>query len=472
MAITLQDKNGTNILGDSVSSGLITVGPRNLAQIGYQGLASLIDPGSVTGSILGRGINASTTNRMETSEVSPLFADSFNYTAQDTGRWNLTTSTMTATFTSLGCQLNSASSVTGGAYALFRPYFSYPIPEEGAIVWRSMHEIVNAVVANTTIEAGIFFAATTTAPTDGALFRYNSLGVLQGVVNFNGAEQTINLVSPAIGVIHKWMIVLDQFHAEFWIEGVLQGQLFSYNTNGQIIMSGALQPLYRIYNAATAPTSANIMRITDIDLWHTDSFCNRPGQLVKSAQGLMGYQGVSGGVMGSTAKHTNSSNPTAAVPTNTSAALGSGLGGEFWETASLAGNTDGIISSYQVPAGTVNQALRKLIINGINWMSMVQTVLAGGPFIYQCGLVFGHTAVSLATGEAAAAKAPRYVPIGLYTLTATAAVGTLGANFSRVFNNEIVVNAGEFVSCVVKNIGTIGTSGTIAHSIQFDCSWE
>lgn len=92
---------------------------------------------------------------------------------------------------------------------------------------------------------------------------------------------------------------------------------------------------------------------------------------------LGSYQGLSGGTMGSLANYANSTNPTAAVPTNTTAALGTGLGGQFWETASLAVNTDGIIQSYQVPAVTVNLQGKRLVIRGIGLMSYIQTVLVG-----------------------------------------------------------------------------------------------
>jgi hypothetical protein len=103
---------------------------------------------------------------------------------------------------------------------------------------------------------------------------------------------------------------------------------------------------------------------------------------------------------------------------------------------------------------------------------MVQTVLAGGPFIYQCGVAFGHTSVSLATTEAATTKAPRRFPVGLYTLAATAAVGSVGATFVHSFNTPLLVQPGEFIQTIVKNIGTVGTSGTIAHVIGFEGYFE
>lgn len=74
------------------------------------------------------------------------------------------------------------------------------------------------------------------------------------------------------------------------------------------------------------------------------------------------YQGLSGGTMGSLASYANNANPTAAVPTNTTAALGTGLGGQFWETDTLAVNTDGIIDSYQVPAASANYSGKRLSI--------------------------------------------------------------------------------------------------------------
>jgi hypothetical protein len=190
------------------------------------------------------------------------------------------------------------------------------------------------------------------------------------------------------------------------------------------------------------------------------------------------YQGLSGGTMGSLANYANSANPTAAVPTNTTAALGSGLGGQFWETVSLAVNTDGIIQSYQVPVGTVNVPARRLVIRGIGLTSYVQTVIVGGPYISQYSLAFGHTNVSLATAEAATAKAPRRIALSAFTqvVTAAQAVSTMvaqaGGSFVDLGDAPVFVNAGEFVQLVTKHVGTAGTTGTVAHVVTFVYGWE
>lgn len=59
-------------------------------------------------------------------------------------------------------------------------------------------------------------------------------------------------------------------------------------------------------------------------------------------------------------------------------------------------------------------------------MSYIQTVIAGGPFVTQYSLAFGHTAVSLATAESASmasptTKAARRVPLPGFTQVVTAA---------------------------------------------------
>ena len=191
------------------------------------------------------------------------------------------------------------------------------------------------------------------------------------------------------------------------------------------------------------------------------------------------YQGLSGGTMGSLSVYTNSSNPTAAVPSNTAltANLPAGLGGQAWETFTLAVNTDAILMSYQVPTGTVSVLGKRLKVTGVKLSSFVQTVLAGGPLVRTFTLNFGQTAVSLATAEAATTKARRVVLLPELTqvVTAAQAVSTMISQplgGISLFSEPIYVNPGEFISLAVKHIGTVGSSGTIATNIQYVYSWE
>jgi len=183
------------------------------------------------------------------------------------------------------------------------------------------------------------------------------------------------------------------------------------------------------------------------------------------------YQGLSGGTMGSLANYANSANPTAAVPTNTTAALGSGLGGQFWETDTLVANTDGIISSYQVPAPTVSVQGKRLAIRGVSISSYTQLGLTGGGYVAQWSLAFGHTAVSLATAEAATTKASRRIPLGIQAVASGAVISTALATVSQRFDTPIIVNPGEFVQTVKKKVGTAPSAGIVAHVVTFDYGW-
>jgi len=115
------------------------------------------------------------------------------------------------------------------------------------------------------------------------------------------------------------------------------------------------------------------------------------------------YAGLSGGTMGSLSAYTNSTNPTAAVPANTAltANLPSGLGGQAWETFTLAVNVDGILMSYQVPAGSSTVQGRRLKVTGVKLSSFIQTVLAAGPLNRTFTLNFGSTSVNLTQAESA-----------------------------------------------------------------------
>ena len=131
--------------------------------------------------------------------------------------------------------------------------------------------------------------------------------------------------------------------------------------------------------------------------------------------------------------------------------------------------------SYQVPAGTISIQGKRLKIRGVKLTAFIQAAITGGPFNNTFALAFGHTAVSLATAEAAATKKPRLVLLPELTqvVTATQAINTMVSQpFGGIayFEEPIYVNPGEFVQLTMKRIGTVATVGTIASNIQYDYS--
>lgn len=411
--------------------------------------------------------------------------ETFNSLAQNTGKYQYHNTTLTNAWTTSGMNTNSGLATTTTTGTSFRSYATFPT--FGTCTTSSDMELSfsNWLVQNTIIDFGFGLNATANpyAPTDGVYFRATSSG-LNGVSNFNGVETTVALAfTPTPNQKYQYIIYVHHRQVQFWINNGISTDLYGViNTpagQGQPSASPS-QPLFIrhaiVGGAASAAMSATLsnwtVRVGGLQLSRAS------GELGNSLFGS--YQGRTGGTMGSLSVYTNNTDATAAVPSNTAltANLVAGLGGQARETftTGLALNTDGILLSYQVPAVGVNAQGRRLKISGVKLSAFVQTVLVGGGFNSTFTLNFGHTAVSLATAEAATTKARRVVLLPELTqaVAVTQAANTAVSQFNPVakFDNPIYVNPSEFVSIAVKHIGTAATAGVIAYNIQLDYSWE
>jgi hypothetical protein len=418
--------------------------------------------------------------RLRVSQETLLDNETFNYTAQNTGKFSYANTTATITWNTGGLLTNASSITTTTTGVSFGSYAMFPMLGSTEVYCEILGSFSAPPVANTIIDYGMFQrgGANPYTPTDGVYFRLTSAGLF-GVINHNGTETATSVFDFPYtnSQVYQFLISFHEREVRFWIDDVLYGTIITPVGQGQPFMSAALP--FSLRHAITGGAAGGVLQFTV-----RDYVISVGGLLTSSSVSTIGnrlfgaYQGLSGGTMGSLANYANSANPTAAVPTNTTAALGTGLGGQFWETVSLAVNTDGIICSYQVPAGTVSVAGKRLVIRGIGLMSYVQTVIVGGPYVAQYSLAFGHTAVSLATTEAAATKAPRRIPLAGLTqlVTAAQAVSTMvsqpGGSFIDFGDAPIYVNPGEFVALVTKHVGTVGSTGTVAHVVTFVYGWE
>lgn len=443
---------------------------------GYVGLAGINDLGTVTGFVEARHVRVSELNRLNVGVDSILMNDAFNYTAQNMANYGVYATTQTVALAA-GYKTVNASNVTtintNSAWQTRRPFAMFGGFELKVDV-NALHTVPPQLGAVT--EWGLLSATLpgAAAPTDGAFFRFTSGALFKAVISYGGVETlSPDLPIPTENENHKYRIIIDQIHAEFWVDGVMVHDVDTPSGQGQPISSPALPFTVRHYIAGSAPALPMQFKTATVDVSLADMNTTKPWPHVMAGQGLSSYQGQNGSAMGSTANYANNANPTAAVPTNTTAALGVGLGGQFWETASLALTVDGIICSYQNPAATATLPGRTLYITSVKISSYIQTVIAGGPFVKQWSLAFGHTALPLTTAEAANGKAPRRVPLGNQLITAAQAVSTLVTNdVSATFDAPIVVYPGEFIAAVTKHVGTVGTSGTIAHMITFTGYFE
>ena len=379
--------------------------------------------------------------------------------------------------------LNSgAGSTASGAAAVVTGYQPHEMIPGTNLYWQGIIQCQAAThPANCVIEWGLAThnagpGTGTTEPTDGVYFRVNAAGVLEGIVRSAGADVgttgSISSYATLIGAnVTRWAIVsISETVARFWIDGACVGIIELGGGAAPAapgwIQSGTLFHHERLHNTGVAG-AAQQLRVAAYTIRRDNVGAPLPFSHAAVATGQHASQGQTGETLGSTANYANSANPTAAVPTNTTAALGTGLGGQFWETDTLAVTTDGIIDSYQVPAATSTVPGKALFITGVKVSSFVQTALTGGGYNAVFGLAYGHTSVSLATAEAATTKAPRRIAIGDHSVASGAVALTKLGEIQVPFDPPIAVYPGEFVAVFKKKIGTAPSAGVIAHTITF-----
>lgn len=444
---------------------------------GFVSLSGENDPGTITGTRYVKAIEVSEDFRVRVGTDTPFFSEWFQGSAINTSIWGSVLTTATLTVTNGYANLNAAGSVASGAIARMYTHRSFPIIGCSGVRMRARVQFTQTPVASNRCWWGLFHDGGVSGPADGVYFEYDSSGNFRCVVNFNSTVNTSSALNAATLVgtdtSHNFDIDLSEHEVHFWIDDILVWE-YEVPAAAAAVITTSQRATFVNHNLG-ATSVAQIMKVSFCAVLQQDINGNKMWGDTIVGMGGSASQGQTGGTIGQTANYANSANPTAAVPTNTTAALGTGLGGQFWETASLAVNTDGILCSYQVPAfGTVGSAAKGLYITQVTLNSYIQTVIAGGPFVAQIALAYGHTAVSLATAEAAAAKAPRRIPLGIQLVTAAQAVSTVvgPAPISVQFNPPVYVAPGEFVQVITKHVGTVGTTGTIAHVIGFNGYWE
>lgn len=479
----IEGNTSGNIAEVDASNRLLVKIPDGSVPADMAGMAmfSENDAGDITGSRYVYSPETDEDYRLRIAEDVIYDTETFNYTAQNTGKHFYANATMTNAWTAAGLVTNSGNITTTTTGTNFGSYAHFPMIGTTLLYCEIEASFTAQPTANTIVDFGLFQrgAANPYAPTDGVYFRLTSAGLI-GVINSNGSETTTSVLNFTYtnNKVYQFTISCHERETQFWINNVLYATIATPLGQGQPFMSAAL-PL-SVRHAVTGGAAGAALSFALRD--YTVSI---GGSGVAALPSVMGqrifgaYQGLSGGTMGSLASYANSTNPTAAAPSNTAltANLPSGLGGQGAVTAAVAAATDGIWSSYQVPAGTANVQGRRLVLRGVNIDAVNNgAAVATTATTVQFSLAYGHTAVSLATAEAAAAKAPRRVALGFMTWPVGAAIGAQpqsGRMFVDFGDAPIFINPGEFVALVGKFlIGTATASQVINFTWQPVYGWE
>lgn len=446
------------------------------SQVGSVRLLSESDSGTILGTPILKAPETSDDFRLRVGIDGLWDYEQFNYTAQNTTKHNVVSTTMTAVYSGQYLTTNGASITTVTTGVRLRTYRYFPVFGAGVLYLDIQGGVTAAIPTNTNIDFGFFTdsGANPFTPTDGAYFRINSAGVF-GVVNYAGSEQTAALTgfTPAPNETYQWTITLSHNNVLFWVNDICYAQIVKPATTPQSVQASALPLSIRHVIAGGAASSIIQFRVGAYAVTVGDIDNNRLWASAMAGMGLSAIQGASGQIQGQTANYANSAVPATGVGTNTTAG-NTTLGGQ-WQFAAVAGaETDLVAFAYLNPAQAAGVPAKNLVIRGI-WIDGYNTGAANGAIatVLQWALATGCTAVSLATAEAAGARAPRRLALGVQTLAAAAAIGQKMERIDVNLDAPIVVEPGTYFHVILKiPIGLATASQIIRGIVGVNAYWE
>ncbi len=434
------------------------------------------DPGAVTGTPDIASPELSEDARLRVGTDSIWDHEPFNYTAQNTTKHSVTATTMTLVYSGQYLTTNGSSITTLNTGVRLRTYSSFPLIGASTLYADFQGGITAAMPTNTTIDVGFFTdgGSTPFAPTDGAYIRITAAGVF-GVINYNGTENVVQFpgFTMAINQSYRFAISLAQNTTKFWVDNIKVAEVDRPATLPATAQSTSLPFAVRHAIGGTAASSAVSFRLASYTISVGDMVTNRLWATAQAAMGLSAIQGASGHTQGQTANYVNSTAPSAATLSNTAAGYTT-KGGQFAFALVATLDTDFALFAYQVPAQSASVPGRKLIIRGI-WIDGVNTGLANSatPVILQWAIGVGATAVSLATAEAAATRAPRREALGFQTLAATAPIGAKMERINCNFDAPLVVEPGTYLHIIVRIVsGAVNAGQVIRGTATVNAFWE
>lgn len=469
MALIETGDSSTGVANVDSNFNLKVALPSVKAQAGYVGIAGFTDDlGSVR-----IPIGASSQGLLGTGAVQVDFEQGFSASAISPSVWSQVLATMTVGIANNTITLNSGNSLASAAVARLVSYRQAKTPRgsDRIIAWRMM--LPNQVTGAVT-EIGAFTATGTASPTSGSFFRYGSDGTLRGVsISVTGTESTTEVIpTPSLNVAHDYVIWIMGKAIVFQIDDVVVGSIPLGITAPSPVTSESSPFCARLYNASATSTAQQVYLHRCVGALYGGTY-GYDRQFLAALGGDIGSQGVVGAGTGYLANWANSVAPASATLSNTAAGYTS-LGGQFQFTAVSGSETDCALFAFQVPAQTATNQGRTLVVHGVNISTFnMGAAVATTPTLLQWGIAYDGTAVSLATADAAATKAPRRVPLGCQSLPVGLAVGGSVPDLRVDFRQPLSVNAGNYLHIILKiPVGTATASQIVRGVVTINATWE
>lgn len=462
------------------------------AAIGGITIMSEINSGVLDGARYNLSPETDEDYRLRVAHDTLIDQEFFCDTAQNTGKSVHAFTTLTATVSAAGLLTNSGNITTTTTGMTFGSNVLVPVGGTQTTVCETTLAFSAQPVANLAFDFGLFIrgASTAFAPLDGVYFRVTSAGLF-GVVNRAGVEVSEQCLQAngtenfvyANNANNRYLIQVNNVSTTFWINNNRAATILTPTATDFPCMSRSLPWSIRhaiVGGAAGAAFQGLCMSYRC--LVRGPEYSDRLSVVGNRVFGS--YQGLSGGTMGGLTTYANSTNPTAAAPSNTAltANLPGGLGGQGAVIAQVGAATEGIWSEWGNPAGSTTAQGRRLVIRGVHLDAVnLGAAVATTATTVQFRLAFGHTAVSMATADTASfatatTKSPRSLCIGFMTWPVAAAIGQ-GPQSGRLYldlgDAAVYVNPGERVALVGKFIvGTATASQVIQFTYQPVYGWE
>lgn len=424
------------------------------------------DDGSLYGSPLLRGPETSQDFRLRVGTDTVVFNYSFNATAQNISLWKHAFLVMTMTQSAGFLNVNAAgTSVTSGQFAYLQSWKYFNLIGSAPMAIELVQQFDRTPTANEVYQIGLGVPTGAAECVDGVWFEYTSAGLV-GCMRYNSGTTTKTAALPVTVPVNtnaKFAMVVGVRGIDYWYEDQFLGSQLPPAAQAQPFLSTSLPLFIQKYNNGTVGSSPNMIpKVGQVTVSVLDIPTNQTWAAQMSSMGL-GLQQLDGGSATSPQiQWANTTLPTAAAATNTTAALGAFLGGIFQMNAPVASTTDLIVSSYQNPIGGVNQTPRTMKLRGIK-IDCVNGVVAVGTTatVFAVAVAWGGTSLTLAATESttfqtATVKLRRVQPIGVISFPLAAAVGAQATGIQFDFEAPLVINPGEFVQVIVKCL--VGTA--------------
>jgi len=475
--IRIQGELSANVAEVDSDKNLKVNLPKVEDQSGYVRALSELDAGEVTGAPLLLSPEVSNDYRSRVGTDSIMFEEPFLGTVLNSSVWTAPVTTQAVAVAGNLLTLNSAGSVAAAGVSRVTSQRAFPI-WGSYTTWFSFAAIHRTdFVSNCVMDFGLMYATGTADVTDGAFFRVTSSGTFQAIVAIGSNDVCSAVIDPGLWPTNEardFLVGIHQDRVTFWINNILVAAFDCPVSIPTLVPSGALPITFRQYVTGSNMPQAQQLVISRASIDLGEYATARSHENAMAAMGRTALLLQSGSAtVGTALSYVNNTAPVAAVPTNTTSALiASSLGGQFAETDTLVAETDGILMSFQVPAGSGTAAGRTLLVRSIRVKSMISTTLTGGGYVAQLCCAFGHTAVSLLTAESATTKASRRVPLGFQAVAANAAAGTVLSDIIERFDVPIAVCPGEFIQVVKRKVGTAPSAGVVRHLITIEGIYE